>query len=210
MLKKAKVQIPIEYKIKIDTGEVDLSYAVIRDRKTGRIVDYTKIYFLDKKLDKEVLAKIGVLGAGIILVGGGIGYCVYKSKRHKTKKRFIQLTEKLQESLNYYLASIRKGELDINIVNDLIFLINEIEKINDSNANINIEFTSENLKNIIKTIYSFTNTVVNNNSDTSQLKKPNENNLNNIKYLKDYLIVQKYLVEEVAKKRMLKSFSVAN
>lgn len=192
-----KLDIPNKYAKDVATGVIDVSKAVLRNKDTGRIVKYTDLYFDNAESAKEVVKNVGIKNLGIAgLVVGGValvGFGIYKVVNIFNKDNKIVMPKCIKEfhkKLNKYLEEANNGILNVDSIDNLLKAIDEIEKIND--PNIKIDFSTKEVKDLLKSIYKFT-TKLNKKDKNNKVKfkAPSNNSEDNIIYLKDCLEYQK-------------------
>ena len=199
MLVPVKLDIPEKYVMGVTSGAIDVSKAVLRDAKSGKIVKHTNLFVDSKDTVKEVAKNVGVKNLGIAgLVVGGValvGFGVYKIVNVFNKDKEIKMPKCITEfhkKLNKYLEEANKGILNTNSIDDVLKAIDEIEKIKE--PDIKIDFSTKEVRNLLDSIYKFT--IKLNKEDKNnkiKFKAPSQNSNDNIIYLKDYLKYQKEL-----------------
>lgn len=194
-----KLDIPSKYVKDIASGAIDISKAVLRNNDNGRIVKYADLCYDNKETAKDIVENIGIKNLGIVgLVVGGvalIGFGIYKVVNVFNKDKKIELPKCIKEfhkKLNKYLEEANKGILNVDSIDNLLKAIDEIEKLNDSN--IKIDFSTQEVKELLNSIYKFT-TKLNKQDKNNKIKfkAPSNSSKDNIIYLKDYLEYQKNL-----------------
>lgn len=199
MIVSTKLDIPDKYLKDVASGAIDLSKAVLRDTNSGKIVKHTNLFLDNKDSAKNVVENVGIKNLGIVgLIVGGItlvGFGVYKIVKVFNKDKKIEMPKSVKEfhkRLNNYLEEANKGFLNTDTIDSVLKSLDEIEKIKDSN--IRIDFSTKEVKDLLKSIYKFT-TKLNEEDKKNKIKfkAPSNNSNNNIIYLKDYLNYQKEL-----------------
>ena len=184
-------------------GKLDISNAVIRNKETGKIIKYAKLGSKDKldnvkEIAESAKGKNLLLGIGItvatVTIGGIISLIVNKASEKKSVK-IPECVDDFQKKFKKYLDEAQKGELNVKTIDELLKSLDEIEKL--ENKEIKIDFSSKELKFLLKKIYDFTDSI---NAEQDRLikkiKAPSNNSSKNIDYLKDYLKVQKQVAQQ--------------
>ena len=119
--------------------------------------------------------------------------------RKNNKEDYIQIPEcvlNFQDKFKKYLRETQQGILNIQTIDELIVSLNEVEKVQKSD--FKMDFTIKELKTLLSRIYEFTNDVAKINNITINIKRPSNDSLDNVTFLKDYLKAQKNIVENVS------------
>lgn len=197
MIVPVKLDIPKQYAKGVASGAIDISKAVLRDAKSGKIIKYANLFVDNKDSAKNVVKNVGVKNLGIVgLVVGGIvlvGFGVYKKVNIYNKDKEIKMPKCITEfhnKLNKYLEEANKGILNIESIDELLKAIDGIEKIKD--PNIKIDFSTKDVRDLLNSVYKFT-TKLNKEDKNNKIKfkSPSKNSKDNVIYLKDYLNYQK-------------------
>lgn len=198
--------IPTEIWTKILTGEYKRIGGVVRHAigtHKGEIVKHLKPMDLPTvqqsqslgvkaleyvKTNKKALIILGA-GTGIALAGSGI---YYKFKTHEPK-----IIVEFRLSLRTYLESIRKGNLNLDEINNLMDSL-ETMRNHKNYEKFTIRLSAEDLGVLVNQIYEYTTKLAQDNS--VELKSEELNTMqssdNAIIYLQKYLGVQKRIFEE--------------
>lgn len=201
--------IPVDIMTKILTGEYRRIGSVVRyavGPNKGRIVKHLKPINLEvaeqaksigakalqfAKNNKKVLIVAGI-GTGIAAAGAGI--------YHKVKNRDQKVVTEFRTALKNHIDSIRKGNMDIEKINNLMSALEEIKKHKDYEK-INIQLTTEDLEVLVSRIYDYTVKLAKDNSielTYDDLKTEEGQNSGAIINLQNYLKAQKRIFETVA------------
>ncbi len=134
-----------------------------------------------------------VLG-GVIIVGGAVvgtvGYFTSKDKRKAEKK--------LGQSFDAYLEAAKDGTLTIEILDTLIEDLDEVKKYRKDDA-IPLNLTAKQLTTLFNSIYDFTKRMAEaNNVHVDELKAPRFFKKNTVVDLRNYLDIQKSIIEKAA------------
>ena len=140
------------------------------------------------KNNKKALIILGA-GTGIALAGSGI---YYKFKTHEP-----EVVVKFRLSLRTYLDAIRKGNLKVDEINNLMDSL-ETMRIHKKFKNFSIRLSAEDLGTLVSRIYEYTNKLAQDNSVEfkSEEFSTMQSSDNEIIYLQKYLAVQKRIFEE--------------
>lgn len=200
--------IPTEIWTKILTGEYKRIGGVVRHAvgaHKGEIVKHLKPMDLPTakqsqsigvkalhyvKNNKKALIVLGA-GTGIALAGSGI---YYKFKTHEPK-----IIVKFRLSLRTYLDAIRKGNLNLDEINNLMDSL-ETMRNHKNYENLTIRLSAEDLGILVNRIYEYTTKLAQDNSVElkSEELRTVQSSDNAIIYLQKYLEVQKRIFEEGA------------
>ena len=126
----------------------------------------------------------------------GTGIFVYnKVKNHEPK-----VVTEFRESLRIYIDAIRKGDMHLDKINDLMENLEKL-KAHKNYDKISIQLTTEELSVLVGRIYEYTIKLANDNSvelTEDELHAANAKNEDTIINLETYLRTQKRIFEEVA------------
>lgn len=198
--------IPTEIWTKILTGEYKRIGGVVRHAigtHKGEIVKHLKPMDLPTvqqsqslgvkaleyvKTSKKALIILGA-GTGIALAGSGI---YYKFKTHEPK-----IIVEFRLSLRTYLESIRKGNLNLDEINNLMDSL-ETMRNHKNYEKFTIRLSAEDLGVLVNQIYEYTTKLAQDNSVELKSEELNtvQSSDNAIIYLQKYLGVQKRIFEE--------------
>lgn len=138
---------------------------------------------------KELIFFGGVLALG----GAAYGvytYCTTKDKR-EAKKQF-------EVALKIYLKSAQSGALSIKIVDDLLATINTVTKLY-KNEDIPLKLSAKEMLGLLNNIHSYTQHLAEANQfKTNTIKAPQQKSKNKVLDLKEYLIIQRDILEQAA------------
>lgn len=134
---------------------------------------------------------------GIIIVAAstavvGAGALVYK----KVKKHDPKVVTEFRNSLKIYIDAIRKGEMDINKINNLMRSLDAL-KADKNYTKISIQLTSEDIDIVIGRIYEYTIKLASDN-DIEISEEDIEEEKDVIMNLQYYLMVQRRIFAEAA------------
>lgn len=133
---------------------------------------------------------ITVVSAAIL----GTGLVIY----NKMKNREPKVLTKFRVALRSYIEAVRKGNMDIDKINDLIGCLGALKEYKDY-SKISIQLTTEDLEVLVGRIYDYTVKLAKDNdvglSDEELLQKNNSDTIIN---LETYLKVQKRIFSAVA------------
>lgn len=126
----------------------------------------------------------------------GIGLFVYsKVKNHEPK-----VVTEFKSSLRIYINAIRKGDMDIEKINNLLNCL-EALKSHKNYAKISIQLTTEDLGILVGRIYDYTVKLASDNQiefTEEELQTSDNKNTNTITNIQAYLKVQKRIFEEAS------------
>lgn len=139
------------------------------------------------KNNKKAIIIVGI-GTGIAAAGVGI--------YNKVKNREPKVVIEFRVALKTYIDSIRKGTLEIKIIDNLMCSLNDIK--NDKNfEKIKIQLSTEEISILINSIHEYTEKLAKDNvielTDEEKLITSNANR--DILNLQDYLKVQRRIFE---------------
>jgi len=199
--------IPLDIMTKMLTGEYRRIGSVVRyavGPNKGQIVKHLKPVKLEvaeqtkgigakalqfAKNNKRTLVVAGI-GAGVAAAGAGVYY------KNKTKE--TRVVTEFRAALKAYIDAIRKGKLDIEIINNLMNILEELKK-NKVYEKISIQLTTEELEVLVNRIYEYTIKLANDNSvELSDEELTVEKDKGTIINLLSYLKAQKRIFETAA------------
>lgn len=195
MIVPVNLDIPEEYVKDIANGTLSASKAVLRNRKNGKIVKHIDLIGNSRETEKSLVNDSGIKNLGItgLVIGGVvlIGFRIYEVvNKFNKNKNTPKCIKEFNQYFNEYLEEANRGEINAEKINKVLFSLDEVEKID--NPNIKIDFSTQEVRKILKSIYKFTKKI---NQKTQnykiKFKKPSKNSSDNIIYLKDYLNYQK-------------------
>lgn len=138
-------------------------------------------------------------GAAITVVNtaaAGTGLFIYnKVKNHEPK-----VVTEFRNSLQIYIDAIRKGDMDIEKINSLMYNLDNLKSHKDYNK-ISIQLTTEDLGVLVSRIYEYTVKLAKGNNvelTEKELNTSRNNNTDAIVNLQTYLKAQKRIFEEAA------------
>lgn len=161
-----------DIRTKILTGEYRRIGSIIRyatGPKKGRIVKHLEPVHMESaqqaqslvakgiqftKNNKKALIIVGI-SAGIFTAGVGI--------YHKIKNHDPEVVTKFRESLKNYINGIRKGNLSVDTIEDLMICLENLKKHKDYEK-INIQLSTEELDILVNRIFEYTEKLAKDNS----------------------------------------------
>ena len=195
-----KLEIPDELVGGFLSGSVEIAKAVVRDNSNGRIIKHIP---LNNDMDladqaREALKNKGVLaGAGValtVLVVGGVAFFISSRKKKKAKEQAPECVMRFNEKFRVYLEEAKSGELNVETIDNLLAELDEIEA--NQGTDVKIDFSTGELKTMLTQIFKFTQELAEaKNTSASDLNSPSDDSESNIVYLRDYLLLQKKIVE---------------
>lgn len=141
--------------------------------------------------------KTGLIISGVALLGASTVYRVSKITKKKNNKQISEVEEntELNDALNNYITSARKGELTIEIIVNLKKKLTEIRKSEDSTV---VKLDVKQLQNLIGYISKYTKELAKVNSYEIANKQKDEETEDNVVHLERYLEIQQSIFEKVA------------
>lgn len=153
-------------------------------------VKQTKI--LDVVKDKSGPIAICV---GIALVAIGTGAYVYNKKKEEKKSEAEKAVDEFQYALKEYLKESKNGQLNVNVVDNLLDSLKKLEKFGND---VQLNLSASQLTELIFSIFKYTEALAKANSFDIKIAKPKKGKQGNIISLKSYLEVQKQILELAA------------
>ena len=148
----------------------------------------------DALQNKNVLIGLGV--AATIVIGGVITIAVKKS-RAKSKVKLPECVMRFQEKFREYLKEAKDGYLNIDTINDLLSVLEEVEETQGSE--VTIDFSTDELRTLLQQIFEYTNQLAEaTGTNAENLIMPTDDSKSNLLNLRDYLVLQKKIVESAA------------
>ncbi len=197
-----KLDIPEEYVADYLNGTLEIAKAVVRNTKDGRIKKHIDLFqdtdvaenAKDALQNKNVLIGLGV--AATIVIGGVITIAVKKS-RAKSKVKLPECVMRFQEKFREYLKEAKDGYLNIDTINDLLSVLEEVEETQGSE--VTIDFSTDELRTLLQQIFEYTNQLAEaTGTNAENLIMPTDDSKSNLLNLRDYLVLQKKIVESAA------------
>ena len=197
-----KLDIPEEYVADYLNGTLEIAKAVVRNTKDGRIKKHIDLFqdtdvaenAKDALQNKNVLIGLGV--AATIVIGGVITIAVKKS-RAKSKVKLPECVMRFQEKFREYLKEAKDGYLNIDTINDLLSVLEEVEETQGSE--VTIDFSTDELRTLLQQIFEYTNQLAEaTGTNAENLIRPTDDSKSNLLNLRDYLVLQKKIVESAA------------
>lgn len=201
--------IPADIVTKLATGEYRRIGSVIRyaiGPNKGQIVKHLKPVDLKtaeqaQGLGFKALQFVKQHKKGTIITATGavaisIGVWTYNKVRNKEPK----VVTEFRAALKVYIEAIRKGNMDLDKINDLMDALEKLKQ-NKDYEKINIQFTTDELEVLVGRIYKYTIKLANDNQvelEEEELHIPNEKNAGAIINLQTYLNFQKRIFEATA------------
>lgn len=141
------------------------------------------------KNNKKALIIVGI-GTGIAAAGFGI---YYKIKNHEP-----EVVAKFRASLKTYINGIRKGNLSVDLINDLMTCLENLKKHKDYEK-ISIQLSTEELDVLVNRIFDYTEKLAKDNSiELSEDELNRQISDGTILNLQRYLKAQKRIFETAA------------
>ena len=187
-----------EYIKELASGTIDASKFILRNTDTGHIIKHGDILF-DKDSRKEIVKGAKSLGIIGLAIGGTVlvGFGVYKVVNHFKEKEKIKMPKEIRAfhgNLDKYIKEAHKGIINVKTVDKLLKSIDIIEQKND--PNIKIDFSTNEVKELLNLIYSFTIKLnENDRNHQKEFRVPSDDSENNVICFKDYLNYQKELAK---------------
>ena len=201
MLVPVQLDIPAEYVDGFLDGSLVITKAVVRAAKDGKIQKHIDLLPAVKNdavqllSNKKVRLAVG-LTAAVIVVGGLITIIV-KKINEKSDVEIPESVIRFQDLFRAYLKEARKGNLNVDTINSLLETLDEVEA--TQNGTVTIDFSTEELTTLLMQIYEYTNKLAAATSvNAESLSAPTHNSGGNLLSLKQYLRLQKQIIESVA------------
>lgn len=138
--------------------------------------------------------KKGTIITVVSAVAIGTGLVIY----NKMKNREPKVLTKFRVALRAYIEAIRKGNMDIDKINDLMGCLGALKEYKDYDK-ISIQLTTEELEVLVGRIYDYTVKLAKDNDvELSDEELVQKNNSDTIINLETYLKVQKRIFSAVA------------
>ena len=204
MEQKVKMEIPNDIVAHYLSGEYDISKAVVRNNDNGQIVRYIDLepYNEDRSDPSRCSGGTAKQIAGVavlsLVVIGLITYIV-RIKKQKKNLRQIEVPANVvhfNEVFKLYLKEATDGQVNIATVCELIQLLDEIEQ--NGNGSISIDLTTQEMQELLNIMLHYTEQLYEQKHvDLSKMKITifGDNQANP---LKEYLLLQKAYLEEIA------------
>lgn len=201
--------IPADIVTKLATGEYRRIGSVIRyavGPNKGQIVKHLKPVDLEKT---EQVQGIGVKALQfvkqhkketIITATGAVAISIGVWVFNKIKNKESKVVTEFRATLKVYIEAIRKGNMDLDKINDLTEALERLKKHKDYEK-INIQLTTDELEVLVNRIYEYTVKLANDNQFElvqEELHVSNEKNTDVIINLQTYLKTQKRIFEASA------------
>lgn len=196
-----QLDIPAEYVDGFLDGSLVITKAVVRAAKDGKIQKHIDLLPAVKDEAVQVLSNKKVriafgLTAALLLVGGIITVVV-KKHNEASDVDIPDNVIRFQKLFRTYLRDARNGDLNLDTINDLLDSLDEIET--TQTGAITIDFSTEELTILLNQIYEYTKDLATATSTSvSDISAPTQNSGGNILSLKQYLRLQKRIIESVA------------
>lgn len=201
--------IPADIVTKLATGEYRRIGSVIRyavGPNKGQIVKHLKPVDLERA---EQVQGIGVKAlqfvkqhkkGTIITATGAVAISIGVWVFNKIKNKESKVVTEFRATLKVYIEAIRKGNMDLDKINDLTEALERLKKHKDYEK-INIQLTTDELEVLVNRIYEYTVKLANDNQfelAQEELHISNEKNTDVIINLQTYLKAQKRIFEASA------------
>jgi hypothetical protein len=190
--------IPDEIWNKLLSGDLIQFGGVVRDT-SGRIVTHLKEVPLPKVRDYKNYA----IGLGVVAVLAVTGLVIVTIKTANDKKKADRIEPKCVSDYNVslatYLDAIKNRRVDTDCIARLIADLDTLKEL-CADGKISIEFSLEQLKDLLNLVYNYTKELAEvNNIELHELTAPNisieQDNITNLHY---YLNIQKQIFEKSA------------
>lgn len=134
-----------------------------------------------------------IIISGVLIIGGAVAGTIGYAHQRKQRK----LNMKFAETLQNYLDATHDGNLNIEILNELISVVEEIESQNSQNINLNISATQ--FSELIHSIYDYTKRLAQAyNIELQPINQPKRFKKKTADDLRYYLNIQKQILEQAA------------
>ena len=177
------------------SGALKIAGGVVRDKKgvirkhAPKIAEHIKENGVSVVKNHKGVA-IGI-GVGIAVVGAVSGGLFYLSNRSNKKAQ-----TQFESSLKTYLDAAKSGTLNVEILDKFIFDLDKITK-NDDGKSLLFNLSIEQFSILLYSVFDYTKRLAEANGvDAKELKVPNGSMKNMITYLKEYLNIQKSIIEK--------------
>lgn len=195
-----KLDIPEELVSDYLNGSLEIAKAVVRNTGNGRIkkhIDLIKDTDVADEARKALKNKNVLIGLGIaaatIVVGGVITIAV-KKNRVKSKVELPDCVLKFHNQFRSYLNEAKNGELNVKTIDNLLAALDEVEE--TQGTDVTIDFSTDELKTLLTQIFEYTQKLAEAaNTSAADLIGPTNDSLSNIVNLRNYLLLQKKIVE---------------
>lgn len=201
MLVPVQLDIPAEYVDGFLDGSLMITKAVVRAAKDGKIQKHIDLLPTVKNeavqllSNKKVRLAVGITAA-VIMVGGLITVIVKKANE-KSDVEIPECVIRFQNLFRSYLEEAQKGDLSVETINSLLETLDEVEA--TQNRTVTIDFSTEELTTLLMQIYEYTNKLAAATSVSAEsLSAPTHNSEDNLLSLKQYLHLQKQIIESAA------------
>lgn len=192
----AKMEIPERIAGDYLSGNLDISNAVARSVKTGRIDSYITLAPYNEKKPTQAKSSTAIAviaGVAVALVGGLITY-VIKKKDSQDTVEIPEYISKFHSIFQVYLKEAKEGRLDIATICELIEVLDEIDSKN--HGDFSIDFSATEIKGLFEIILNNTKRICAEEMDLSCVI--NTSSDSNILTFKKCLNAQKEHLENVA------------
>lgn len=171
-------------------GQIVKHLKPLNTSNTGQAQSFGENFLHHAKKNKKALL---IVSAGTVLTAAAVGV-YYTVKRHEPN----ELSE-FRVSLRAYANAIRKGNLSIDEINNLMTSIEEL-RMHKSYAKISIKLSAEDLNTLVNWVYAYTEKLAQDNSINLENKDYGSGYMddNTIINLRNHLITQKKIFEKVA------------
>lgn len=201
MLVPVQLDIPAEYVDGFLDGSLVITKAVVRAAKDGKIQKHIDLLPAVKNeavqllSNKKVRLAVGLTTA--VIVVGGLITIIVKKANEKSDVEIPESVIRFQDLFRTYLKEAKKGDLNVDTINSLLVTLDEVES--TQNGTVTIDFSTEELTSLLMQIYEYTNKLAAATSvSTESISAPTHNSGGNLLSLKQYLRLQKQIIESVA------------
>lgn len=201
MLVPVQLDIPAEYVDGFLNGSLMITKAVVRAAKDGKIQKHIDLLPTVKNeavqllSNKKVRLAVGITAA--VIVVGGLITVIVKKANEKSDVEIPECVIRFQNLFCAYLKEAQKGDLSVETINSLLETLDEVEA--TQNRTVTIDFSTEELTTLLMQIYEYTNKLAAATSVSAEsLSAPTHNSEDNLLSLKQYLHLQKQIIESAA------------
>lgn len=201
MLVPVQLDIPAEYVDGFLDGSLMITKAVVRAAKDGKIQKHIDLLPTVKNeavqllSNKKVRLVVGITTA--VIVVGGLITGIVKKANEKSDVEIPECVIRFQNLFRAYLKEAQKGDLSVETINSLLETLDEVEA--TQNRTVTIDFSTEELTTLLMQIYEYTNKLAAATSVSAEsLSAPTHNSEDNLLSLKQYLHLQKQIIESAA------------
>ena len=196
-----QLDIPAEYVDGFLDGSLIITKAVVRAAKDGQIRKHINLLPEVKNdaiqilSNKKIRIALGITTAALLV--GGLITIVVKKHNEASDVEIPDSVIRFQKLFRTYLQEAKRGDLNLDTINELLNALDEIEGM--QTGTVTIDFSTEELTMVLHQIYEYTKELANTTSvNISDVSAPSRNSGENILNLKQYLRLQKQIIESIA------------